>query len=310
MDLRQLEYMVAIAEKGSISKAADSLFISQSGLNQQLIKLEKELNIQLFYRTTHHLELTQAGQIYVKNARDILTIKKNTYTQIGDLVDSTTGEINFSLTAEHGINMFVEIFPAFTKRYPGVMLNLNEMIVSQQHEALLTGHMDLGFVMLRDIDKVNLEYVHLCNERLVLGVPRTNPLAQQYGAPPGSPYPTIDLALFSQERFSLIFATSTMRNVIRPLFKEAGYEPNILFETSMNHVLSKIVSQGLCCTIIPQSHAANHDKVAWFFLTSDPVWEIDVVYNKNNPPSKAGQYLIKLAQEYGQMLEYQLNQCY
>ncbi len=136
MDLKQLEYVIAIAENGSISKAAESLFISQSGLNQQLIKLEKELNIQLFYRTTHHLEMTQAGKIYVKNAKDIMTIKKNTYNQIADLVDSSAGVIEPGMTTEHGSNMFVDVFPEFSKRYPNVTLNLYEGIVRNQHEKL------------------------------------------------------------------------------------------------------------------------------------------------------------------------------
>lgn len=76
MDLKQLEYIVAIAECGNISKAAQALFITQSGLNQQLIKLEKHLGIQLFYRNKHYLRMTQAGEVYVKNAKEILRIRK------------------------------------------------------------------------------------------------------------------------------------------------------------------------------------------------------------------------------------------
>lgn len=310
MDMRQLEYMVAIADHKSISKAADSLYISQSGLNQQLIKLEKELGIQLFFRTTHHLDLTPAGQIYVKNAREILRIKKNTYTQIEDLVDSNTGEINLGLTAEHGIDMFTEIYPEFQRRYPGVTLNLHEEIVKDQHEMLLNGSLDLGFVMLNHEDKINLKYVHLYHERLVLGVPRIHPLAQQYGVPPGAPLPTIDLARFSEEPFSLIFASSTQRSALRPAFQAADFNPHILFETSMNHVLSTMVSRNLCCTIIPQSRARNFDRVAWFYLTSNPSWDITLVYNENNPPSKAGQFLIRLAQQWGRNMEHKLQQSY
>lgn len=308
MDLKQLEYVIAIAENGSISKAAESLFISQSGLNQQLIKLEKELNIQLFYRTTHHLEMTQAGKIYVKNAKDIMTIKKNTYNQIADLVDSSAGVIELGMTTEHGSNMFVDVFPEFSKRYPNVTLNLYEGIVRNQHEKLLAGHLDLGLVLVKEPDKINLEYVHLYNERLVLGVNRCHPLAKKYGAPAGAPFPTIDLSLFAGEPFSLVFASSTQRNLLRPHFEAAGFEPKILFETSMNHVLSKMVAHDICCTIIPQSHAGNYDRAAWFYLTSDPVWEVAMVYNKNNPPSKAGWYFIKLAQEHGREMEKRLRE--
>lgn len=69
MDLKQLEYIIAIADYGNITKAAEALFITQSGLNQQLIRLEKELNIQLFERNKRHLHLTQAGEIYVNHSR-------------------------------------------------------------------------------------------------------------------------------------------------------------------------------------------------------------------------------------------------
>ena len=100
MDVKLLEYMIAIADCGNITKAAESLFITQSGLNQQLIRLENELNTQLFYRTKRHLHLTQAGKIYIDNAREILKIKKNTYTTIQDLTDGTVGEISFGIPKE------------------------------------------------------------------------------------------------------------------------------------------------------------------------------------------------------------------
>ena len=114
MELRQLEYMIAIADHGSISKAAESLFITQSGLNQQLIKLEQELGIQLFYRDKHHLQVTAAGRIYVENAREIMKIKKNTYNILSDMKNNTVGEITLGLTLEHGIDLFTFVFPNST----------------------------------------------------------------------------------------------------------------------------------------------------------------------------------------------------
>lgn len=69
MDLRQLEYVVKIAEENSITKAADRLYITQSGLNQQLLKLEADLGIQLFHRTKNDFRPTEAGMIYVTYAK-------------------------------------------------------------------------------------------------------------------------------------------------------------------------------------------------------------------------------------------------
>ena len=76
MDTRQLKYILAIAECGSISKAADKLFISQSGLNQQLIRIDKEMGIPLFERDTHHLATTEAGAIFLRYAQETLNREK------------------------------------------------------------------------------------------------------------------------------------------------------------------------------------------------------------------------------------------
>ena len=193
MDLKLLEYIVAIADYGNITKAAEALYITQSGLNQQLIRLEKELDTQLFYRTKRSLHPTQAGKIYIENAREILRIGRNTYLQLHDLNHNITGELSFGLSWEHGINMFVEIFPEFVKRYPGINVRLYERRVNEQQEMLRTGRLDLAFIMLTEKDKVDLEYIHLCDEEFILGVPRSHPLAQKYAAPPGEPLTTIDL---------------------------------------------------------------------------------------------------------------------
>lgn len=83
------------------------------------------------------------------------------------------GEIALGLTHEHGIDIFTSVFPDFNHRYPGVTFNLLERMVSDQHNFLLGGHLDFGIIMLADSDKIDLEYIKLYNENLVLGIPKT-----------------------------------------------------------------------------------------------------------------------------------------
>ncbi|MCI7796069.1 MAG: LysR family transcriptional regulator, partial [Lachnospiraceae bacterium] len=78
MDTKQIEYIIKIAEENNITRAAEKLFITQSALNQQLLKLEKELGTPLFHRSRTNWRLTEAGEIYLKNAREMLRIKKST----------------------------------------------------------------------------------------------------------------------------------------------------------------------------------------------------------------------------------------
>ena len=98
MDTRQLNYILTIAECGSISKAANKLFISQSGLNQQLIKLEKELGAPLFVRTRNHWELTDVGTLYVESSKKMLEIKKDTYSRIEDMAKRWKGTVTVGLS--------------------------------------------------------------------------------------------------------------------------------------------------------------------------------------------------------------------
>lgn len=302
MDLKQLEYIIAIADYGNITKAAEALFITQSGLNQQLIRLEKELNIQLFERNKRHLHLTQAGEIYVNHAREMIKLKHNAYSMIQDLADNITGDIFWGLPFEHGVDMFLYVSTAFNKRYPGITIHLEEHKVSDQHEMLSKGLLDLIFVMLKDKDKLDNEYIHLCNEKLVLGIPIQHPMAQ-YAAPPGDPLSTISLSHFRDDSFCLMFAGSTQRTIIDPLFTHAGFQPNLFCESTMNRTLSKLVEYNLCCTIMPQSYARFNNKVAWFYLDENPEWEWSIAHSHSMHLTKPTRYLIQLAKDYAHKME-------
>lgn len=298
MDFKQLEYILAIEEYGNISRAAAALFISQSALNQHLLHLEKELGMKLFHRNKRTMTPTQAGKIYLENAREILKIKKNTYSMINDLAASSTGELRLGLTWEHGVDMYTEILPEFMKYHPHFSVRLYERNVAQQHQMILSDHLDLGFVLLQEKDRIDANYLSICHEEMLLAIPRSHSLAS-LAAPPGQPLTYISLALFKNEMFSLLFKGSTMRSIIDQQFQEAGFEPDILFETSMNAVLQKMVSRELCCAIFPQSYAHSTNEMACFRLEGNPGWDWCLVYPRGIRPGSACTDLIHLAQKYG-----------
>ena len=151
MDIQVLEYIVTIADCGSISRAAQKLFITQSGLNQQLIKLENRLGIKIFERDNHHLEITPAGQLIVDSATEILRIRRNTLTQLSDLQSSISGLISLGLTHEHGIDVFTAIYQQFHQRYPHINFSLKEKIVADQYQMLGRGSLDLGSVLIKKL---------------------------------------------------------------------------------------------------------------------------------------------------------------
>ena len=297
MDLKQLEYIVMIAEENSITRAAERLFITQSGLNQQLLKLEAELGIQLFHRSKNDFRLTQAGQVYVSYARKILRLKQEAYNILNDMAGNKRGTLRVGLTPERGIAMFMSIYPAFYAEYPHITIEPLEIGVREQLSRLTKGYLDLGIVTVTEKDRSSFEYIHLMSEDLVLAIPRSHPLAA-LAAAPGAPFTTVSLEDFKRDKFVLMTKGSTMRNLINPLFKEAGYVPDILFESASNHTLRSIVKRRLGCTILPAAYAGPDPDIAYFYLPSRPSWELDAVYKKGTYQMKAAGDFIKLAKDY------------
>lgn len=303
MDFKILEYIIAISEAKNVTKAAEKLYISQSGLNQQLIKTEKELGTPLFYRTNKEMKLTLAGQIYVSNAKRILKMAQNCVTQIQDLTDNPTGTISYGLPFEHGVDLFIDISEEFSHRFPNVSVSLMEQTVKEMEEKIANDQLDLAFIMTDEKPSTNLyDFVTLCTEKLVLGIPTTHPLAQ-LAAPPNKPLHTLDLVRLKDAHFAFMFAGSTMRKIIDPLFEDAGFIPDIRYETMMNNALYRLVDKGLCCTVMPQSYAKKSKTTAWFYLEQDPKWNWYILFSKTRVLSSADRYLIELSRIYAQKLQ-------
>lgn len=100
-----------------------------------------------------------------------------------------------------------------------------------------------------------------------------------------------------------MFAGSTFRQVVEPCFERAGFDPKIMFESRMNHIVALMVERGICLTMLPESQAKLYPNICWFRLEDNPTWESCIIYPKEQPPRKAGRYFIQLAVEYAKTLE-------
>lgn len=298
MDVRQCRYLIKIAECGSISKASEELFISQSGLNQQLARIEDSLGVKIFERSTHYLRITEAGEVVLDFAKSMVKKENQMMNLLKDTVDGTAGEIKINLAMEQGVQLFCAVYPEFHRVYPKVYLKIADHIVYDQYDMLMKDKLDIGMVMISRREIPEFEYIHLAYERFLLGIPETHPLAEDKYESDNGDYPEICLEKCRDEYFSLMFSGSTMRQVIDPCFEAAGFTPKILFESRTNHIVALMVSNGICLTILPESQARLYENIKWFRLPGDPEWESCLIYHKDNPPRQAGRYFIKLAQEY------------
>ncbi len=298
MDLTQLQYILQIAQENNITKAAEKLFISQSALNQQLLKLEKELGTQLFHRSRSNWRPTEAGQIYIEGAKAALQIKKETYNRIYDVSNAQKGRLVVGLTPGRGLTMFTAIYPTLHRIFPKLEVVPIEMRVREQQNAIANEEIDIGFLALSQADRTSDIYVTLGEEELLIAIPSGHPLSQK-AAPPGKPLEILDINQLRYEPFVLMDKNSTLRAVCNTIFQKAGFTPNVLFETNNTKSITTMVESTLCCGIIPSYYVPeNSDKLTCFALDYHPTWELAISYRKGGYLSLGAKEFIRLAQEY------------
>ena len=301
MDLKQIEYIVKIADTGSITKAAEQLFVTQSALNQQLLKLEHQLGIPLFYRRSHVLVPTDAGKVYLRYGRHMLQEKREAYNIINDLANNKKGHFTLTFSRERGLDMLVATYPYFHKEFPGIILEPQEMHVHQQIGQILKGYVDMGVVTIEMTDKIpNLVYDHIHYEPILLAIPRSSPLATN-AAPPGTfleDLPYLDLKLCKNLPFVLIFKNSTMRSIIDNVFAKNNFHPSVLFESSSVRALLTMVQNNMACTLSSSGYYNGQEDIAFFRIPGDPTWEMCCVYKRDAYLSQAMIYYKDLIKKY------------
>ncbi len=279
MDTRLPEYLLKIQEEHSITKAAEKLFVTQSALNQQLQKLERELGTPLSVRTRSDWQPTQAGHVYLQAAREILNIKKDAYNQIADIRETADRTITIGLTPERGVNMFSTVYPEFHHHFPQIQLEPLECNVLTMQNLFSRGVLDLGLLTLAPWQRDDNTYLPLAEEEFFLAVPASHPLFAS-GSHTPEDAPTIGLEAFAESPFILIFRRSTMYQLVEDLFRDAGFSPNILFTTSSNISQYRMVLADIGCAILPQPYAVPDDRAAFFRFHGTPRWEISMCHLK------------------------------
>ena len=301
MDLKQIEYIVKIDDEHSITRAAEKLFVTQSALNQQLLRLEKELGAPLFHRSKVDMRPTEIGQVYLDNAREILRIKQRTYNLINDMTDAKKGRLSIGFTPGRGSEMFTHVYPAFHQAYPNVVVEPHELSVHRQQQMISQGNLDIGFQTLSERQRTDSEYIKLGEEEIFLLVPSIHPAAEQLAATQtaSAPFPIANLTLFQYEPFVLMYKESTIRAITDEIFRKSGFTPNVLFETASNNTVLSMIEANLCCGVVPEYYVRRLPKgISCFAFPTHPSWDIAANYRKNGYLSEAAKYFIELVRNF------------
>lgn len=297
MELKQLEYIIAISNEQSISKAAEKLFMTQSALNQQLLRLERELGLSLFNRVRHTMVPTYAGRIYLDTAKKMLNMKEETYKILHDIADMKRGEISIAYTPERGSVMFSNIYPRFHQIYPDITFKIYEARVKKTEQLVLQGDVSLGFAAHME-EKPDFDYYELHPELMVLALPASHPLAYLAGEESYKTFPHFDLKRLKDDFFVLMTHETRFRDKIDQAFANAGYKPKVLFESTSTYTCFNMVKNQVCPVFFPQSYVEPDAPIVYFSFDSRASWMRSVITRKGAYLSKPELDFIELAREY------------
>ncbi|MGZ3640079.1 MAG: LysR family transcriptional regulator, partial [Ktedonobacterales bacterium] len=177
MELRQLEYFVAVAEEASFTKAAARVHVAQPGVSAQIRQLERELGQDLFDRTGRTVRLTAVGAAVLPYARAALEAVAAARLAVEELTGLLRGRVAVGMLTACSIVSLFDLLESFSQRYPAVEITLSEANSDHLIAALQDGHLDLALVGLAGTPPPGIQTEVLADEALVAAVSPSDPLA-------------------------------------------------------------------------------------------------------------------------------------
>jgi DNA-binding transcriptional LysR family regulator len=264
MELRHLRYFVAVAEELHFTRAAERLHIGQPPLSQQIRLLEEEVGAKLLDRSRRWVRLTEAGKLFLDDARRILALSAEAAQTARQAERGELGRLRIGFTSSTPLTeVFNKAVNAYRKQFPGVTLSFTEMSTLRQVDALRDRSIDLGFIRPPEIELPHDVAIEtLRRDPLVLVTPVNHALARR-------PAVSIaELADFAFVTFRTDAGTGVQGQVLR-LCREAGFEPKIALEAGEGSTIIGLVAAGCGISILPESFTGLRVKGVSYRRLSD-----------------------------------------
>ncbi|UJL47459.1 LysR family transcriptional regulator [Virgibacillus sp. NKC19-16] len=275
MEIRQIEYFAEVAKQLNFTRAASILHISQPSLSKTIKNLEAELGAPLFYRGANQLDLTDAGQALLVNAKHVLHAFENLTSELNDVIDLKKGEIKIGIPPIIGAAFFSKLISQYKEAYPSIELILTEVGSNKIKHGVDEGTLDIGLVCNVPIRKGNFETVKLLKDPLMLIVHKDNPLAKK---------DTIDFSHIKKEPFILYRNDFSLHDSIIEACEKHDFYPNIVCESSQKDFMVEMVEAKLGVALLPSKicNQINNEKIIAIPFNRPVVnLELGMIWRKN-----------------------------
>ena len=249
MELRHLRYFRAVAEELHFGRAAERLHIAQPPLSQQIRQLERELAVTLLVRSTRKVELTPAGQTYLKRVVAILDAVDEAGGQAQRIAEGAEGQLAIGCVGSATYSLLPRLVRALREELPGVDVSVRgEMLAPAQITALLAGEIDLA-LLRPPIEQSGVLVETVRRDRLLAALPEGHPLAVR---------DELRVNDLRDEEFVAHagHGRSVMNSVLTAMCADAGFVPRVRHEVEETSTLVTLVSAGLGVAIVPEPTAA------------------------------------------------------
>ncbi|MGI5948059.1 MAG: LysR family transcriptional regulator [Lachnospiraceae bacterium] len=291
MNTTYFKEFIALAECCNYEKAAEDLYTTQSTLSKHIQKMENELGILLFERTSRKVKLSKCGELLLPYARKTLELE-NEYTA---LLSSYAAKSSNSLSIGSVTNMAAygisNLLVSFQKNFPDYRIDISGTSPYVVYRQLLDGKYDLAF--LRYNTKMDMSHFHsipFTTDRLVLACSKNHPMASRG---------KVSLMDFKDDFFIMFKSETFMHDFINNAFQEIGFHPHISLYAHRSENLLELATQelGVCLLMKKMAQAINNPNVVLLELKESFPCNIAICYLKNKPLSKSAKSFIHFFEE-------------
>ena len=292
---REYLYISTIAQCGSITKAAEKLFIAQPSLTQSLQRIEGRYGTSFFRRGKSSLHLTEAGQHYLEAGEKIQQLYDQMVNEISSVSEEEQGQLNLGFTTFQGRMLLPEVLMRYRERFPMMTVNLFESSTGQLEQLAREGRLDVALIHTPFHD-LQFNQIPLYKESFHLAISEAARLCMESSG-------QVTPELMNTLRFILPASNYRIRQVAERVCSTAGIVPKISYCTTNFLTSLSLAEKGLGATFVPRSYAKYYAPESQLLCIPFPAawnanWELMAVYGEKRELPKPCLELIRIIQEH------------
>ena len=257
MDLKAIQYVQEIVRCGSMTKAAEHLFLSQSALSQYVSRLEKSLGTTLFHRETNGLRLTPAGEVFLREGQNILSAYEHMRQHLLQANTDSNEVIRMGVSGFYGQFFLPKLFSTLKQEHPKLLLQLVQEISPSLQNLVRERVLDFCISPFHEASE-GLSFEYLCTEEIMIALPSDSPVLSQ--AIPGPDFPSLDISALADYPFLMMREGQIFTPLGYSICDAAGLKPNVVCEVMSWSAMRSLVAAGVGVSFLPREIAKSSPK--------------------------------------------------